>query len=267
MGWKASNRSKAFGEKFMCCYTPIWILVVAVIVIFKWYERFTPNDFIVTGICLSLPCFIAPLVFANREERGIPIFQRYIIKANIFIGILTYLGNHFYTHYFYNVLGARYTGPLGKGRGLEINEVPVSMFLMTHPYFMTYHVLVTPLIRVTKSSFRGHQFQYLAMGVLIVVVAYLTAFLETFTISSFPYYTYPDLQQMLTKGSVFYGTFFVVTFPWFYRLDEKPMSTWSISKVVTEALAAMMVVLICADFWRLGLKYFGYIPSRHTPYG
>ena len=246
----------------MLYYTPIWILVISIIVIFKWYERFTPNDFIVTGACLSLPCIIGPLVFASREERAIPIFQRYIVKANIFIGILSYLGNHFYTHYFYNVLGARYTGPLGRGRGLEINEVPVSMFLMTHPYFMTYHILVTPLIRATKSSFWDPQLRYVAMGVLIVVIAYLTAFLETLTISSFPYYTYPDFSQMLTKGSVFYGTFFVVTFPWFYRLDEKLVNMWPVSRVIVEALAAMMVVLICADFWRLGLRYFGYISLR-----
>ena len=243
----------------MLCYTPVWIGAMAFIVVRKWYEHFSPNDYILTGLCLSLPCILIPLALARRDpsERQTPIFGRYIIKANVFIAIVSYIGNHFYTHYFYNVLGMRYTGPLAEGRGVDINRVPLSMYLMTHVYFMSYHILVTPLLRATKSLFQTAPLQSLSLAVVVCVIAILTAFAETLTISSFPYYTYPDFYQMLTKGSVFYGTYFVVTFPWFYRLDEDPTRLWSLSQVVMEALAAMMVVLLCADVWRLLIERFG----------
>lgn len=106
---------------------------LAVIVLWRWYEKFNPNDYILVGLGISLPCIVVPLLLPDDNERSIPVFKRYIVKANIFIFILGYLGNHFYTHYFYNVLGMKYTGPLAPGRGFEINRVPVSMFLFTHP--------------------------------------------------------------------------------------------------------------------------------------
>lgn len=242
----------------MLCYTPIWIGIMAIIVLGEWYERFSPNDYLLTGLCLSLPCVLVPLVLARNDpaEKCIPLFSRYIMKANVFIGILGYLGNHFYTHYFYKVLGMRYTGPLAEGKGLDINRVPLSMYAMTHVYFMSYHILVAPVLRATDTLFAHRNLKLISMVLVVCVVAFLTAFAETLTISRFPYYTYPDFYQMLTKGSVFYGTFFVVTFPWFYRLDEDPTRLWPLSRVVVEALAAMMIVLLCADVWRLCFEVF-----------
>lgn len=267
MRWKAAHSSKRKGEAFMLYYTAVWIGIMAVIVLGEWYERFSPNDYLLTGLCLSLPCILVPLVLARNDptEKHVPIFSRYIVKANVFIAILSYLGNHFYTHYFYKVLGMRYTGPLAEGKGLDINHVPLSMYAMTHVYFMSYHVLVTPVLRAADSVFTHRNLRLFSLVVVVCVVAFLTAFAETLTISRFPYYTYPDFYQMLTKGSVFYGTFFVVTFPWFYRLDEDPTHLWPLSRVVTEALAAMMVVLLCADVWRLCLETIGNL-SIDVPY-
>lgn len=235
----------------MLYYSAIWIGFLGVIVVFHWYEKFSPNDYLLVGWGLALPCWIGPLLLPSNEEKKLPVLSRYIIKANIFIFIVGYIGNHFYTHYFYSVLEMKYTGPLSPGEGLEINRVPVSMFLFTHPYFMTYHVLVTPIIRAAKSYLHQFQFHYIFFAIFVAGLAFGTAFVETWTISGFPYYTYPDLSTMLTKGSTFYGVFFVVTYPWFYRLDEDPHFPWSIGKVITEALAAMMVVLLSADFLRL----------------
>ena len=262
MRWRAAHSSKVKGEAFMLYYTPVWIGIMAVIVLGKWYERFSPNDYLLTGLCLSLPCILVPLVLARNDptEKHTPIFNRYIIKANIFIAIISYLGNHFYTHYFYKVLGMRYTGPLAEGKGWDINHVPASMYAMTHVYFMSYHVLVTPVLRATNSLFTSRNLKFTSLVVIVCVVAFLTAFAETLTISGFPYYTYPDFHQMLTKGSMFYGTFFVVTFPWFYRMDEDPTDLWPVGRVAMEALAAMMVVLLCADIWRLLIERFGSLP-------
>lgn len=116
---------------------------------------------------------------------------------------------------------------------------------------MTYHVLVTPVLRTAKSYFRKFRFENALFFIFVVFVALLTAIMETWTISGFPYYTYPNYRAMITKGSVFYSTFFVITYPWFYRLDEDPKSPWAISRVIVEALAAMMVVLLSADLLKL----------------
>jgi len=234
----------------------VWILFLTIIVIKRWYEYFNPNDYIFIGLGISLPCIVGPLLLADKDERRLPLSERYIIKANLFIFIVGYIGNHFFTHYFYDVLGMQYTGPLAPGKGLEINGVPLSMFLFTHAYFMTYHVLVTLVLRVARLCLQGCSCWYMhsLFAIIVVVTAFVTAFMETYTISGFPYYTYPDLGSMLTKGSAFYGTFFVVTYPWFYRLDEDPKDLWTLSRVIMEALAAMMVVLLSADFLKLVLK-------------
>ena len=87
----------------------------------------------------------------------------------------------------------------------------------------------------------------LASTVLILFMAYFTAFMETLTIASvrkprhthpnhllwlcccadiispalalsqFPYYTIRDRFYMYTVGSVCYGIYFIVSFPMFYR--------------------------------------------------
>ncbi len=255
MGWKAAHSSKAYGEHFVFLYSFVWISALAFIVWTQWYESFSPNDYLLVGIAIATPCFVAPILFANKGERSIPLFQRYIVKANLFIFIIGYLGNHFFTYYFYNVLGMRYTGPLGPGMGIEINGVPVSMFLCTHPYFMTYHVLVSPFLRVVKARLQEYKLKSCLFAAVIVCVAFSTAFIETWTISGFPYYTYPDFYSMLTKGSLFYSIFFMVTYPWFFQIDEDLRSPlWSIKRVTVEALAAMMTVLLCADLTKLVIQ-------------
>lgn len=258
MKWKADNKSKAYGETFILYYSGVWVSFLAAVVIFQWYEKFGPNDYVLVGLGIALPCVIGPVLLATEDEKKLPIFQRYIIKANLFIFIIGYIGNHFYTHYFYQVLGMQYTGPLGPGKGPEINRVPLSMFLFTHPYFMTYHVLVTPVLRASRDYLQRH-FQTwwrLPHVVLVVLLAFATAFTETLTISSFPYYTYPHFPTMLTKGSAFYGVFFVVTYPWFSLLDEDQRRPWSLWEVVMQSLAAMMAVLLCADFLKLAITNY-----------
>ena len=239
--------SKRFGEKIVLGYTPVWMLIVAVIVKWKLYESYQSNDYISLGLVLISPCLFLPLVLADKDENLLSLHQRYSFKANVFIGILSYLGNHFYTHYFYNVLGMRYTGPLASG--FQINQVPVSMFLMTHVYFLSYHVIVTKLLRLLVSICDNKLYQNIGMASGVIVFAILTAFLETYTISNFPYYTYPDYYTMLTKGSVFYSLFLIVTFPLFYFIDEKEQ--YSIGTVVMNGFGGMMIVLLLADIWRL----------------
>ena len=232
---------------------------MAVIVKLKLYEYFAPNDYLILMVTMSLPCLFLPLLLADERERALPLQCRYSLKANLYIAILAYIGNHFFTHYFYKVLGVRYTGPLAHGQGFEINNVPLSMFFATHVYFVSYHTIVSLPLRLTKRVFihASPLFRFVAMCLLIPSISVITAFLETWTISSFPYYTYPDNHAMLTKGSVFYAIYFIVTFPMFLRLDEDPANPWSLGRTAVDALAAMMLVLLCGDIWRLAISTIG----------
>ena len=70
------------------------------------------------GLGASLPCVILPWLLEHKADRSKPWFQKYWVKANVWIAIFSFIGNYFWTHYFYTVLGAEYTFPSWK-----LNEV------------------------------------------------------------------------------------------------------------------------------------------------
>jgi cycloeucalenol cycloisomerase len=104
--------------------------------------------------------------------------------------------------------------------------------------------------------------------------------METLTISSFPYYSFKDRFLAYTLGSAFYGIYFIVSFPVFYRIDEKHVlvtrsgikvvEPTPIYSVVMEAMGSGMIVLLLLDICRLivniplnipGQLYYIYKPS------
>ena len=71
-------------------------------------------------------------------------------RAQLWIAVFGFIGNYFYTHYFYCVLRARYTMPAWR-----LNDVPIAMYFATHFYFSTYHVLAGLALRKVTSSFEA----------------------------------------------------------------------------------------------------------------
>ena len=267
MLWSAKTPSKRFGECVFLAYTPFWMAVMFLVVKMQWYEHFSATDYLVFAVSLALPCWGLPFALATEEEMRLPFLQRYSIKANVWVGILSYLGNHFFTHYFYTILGVRYTGPVAEG--IQINGVPLAMYFLTHVYFLSYHTLVSSLLRIVLGIFARApvMLRYLAGSVFVVSLAVLTAFGETWTISGFPHYTYPDLHTMLTYGSVFYAIFFIVSFPLFFRLDQDHRRLWPLSQVIFEAFAAMMIIMLLADIWRLWIgNVYQFSAESSVPY-
>lgn len=63
------------------------------------------------GLIAALPCALLPLLLQPVAEREKPLSQRYWVKANAWIAVFSFIGNYFWTHYFYRVLGATYTFP------------------------------------------------------------------------------------------------------------------------------------------------------------
>ena len=111
------------------------------------------------------------------------------LKANIWVAIFSYVGNYFWTHYFYKVLGAAYSFPVE----IELNGVPVFLYLITHGYFAFYFTLSTMVIRRVRTGLSPEMSsvtRLVVMILLITLMSWATAFMETFTISSVPYYTH-----------------------------------------------------------------------------
>ena len=63
------------------------------------------------GLAAALPCVVLPALLHGSHEKGKPWHQQYWVKANVWIAIFSFIGNYFWTHYFYELLGAEYTFP------------------------------------------------------------------------------------------------------------------------------------------------------------
>eukprot|EP00879_Flechtneria_rotunda_P029988 GHRR01032466.1.p1 GENE.GHRR01032466.1~~GHRR01032466.1.p1 ORF type:complete len:180 (+),score=33.21 GHRR01032466.1:886-1425(+) len=164
-----------------------------------------------------------------QADEGKPWHQWFWVKAHVWIAIFGYIGNYFWTHYFFNLLGAAYTLP-----SYKLNGVPIPMYLMTHAYFCLYHAVSNVLLRRVEShlSHAPLQTRKVARGLAVFLLSYATAYMETLTISHFPYYTFIDRQKMYSIGSLFYAIYFFVSFPMFMRLDEEVAGRrWSLGEV------------------------------------
>ena len=94
---------------------------------------------------------------------------------------------------------------------------------------------------------------------LVLAMAYGTAFMETLTISNFPYYDFEDRDMAYTVGSAFYGLYFVVSFPVYLRLDEDGAAPTASARgaalrdAAASSLASGMLVLMLLDLFRLAV--------------
>ena len=148
-------------------------------------------------------------------------------------------GYHVNSNIFSQVLGCRYT----------------------HAYFISYHVAVSCALRRLQATsfYRGlsqssmdvvsDYGQMVVYLIALLAFAFATAFMETWTISSFPYYIYPDMHTMLTYGSAFYCIFLSISFHMFTQIDRE--NSWSMGHTLLHALATCMLVFIAYDIWRL----------------
>ena len=184
-----------------------------------------------------------------------PFYKRYSTKATIYLMTYAFIGNYWYTHYFYSVLKAEYTMPSHR-----LNDVPIAMFLATHFYFCTYHVCVgNGILRYVDKSYQKGWMKTILFWFTILSLSYFTAFMETLTISSFPYYSFEEREMAYTVGSAFYGIYFVVSFPGFYFFDahiddgkqkDRPVT---LVDTFTTACGHGMMILLLLDFVRLYL--------------
>jgi len=238
--WIASkdNPEKRSYEIFCLKYTVIWIACFAAIVAFQLYESFDEVGYFVVCGGLCIPLFAYPFWTGNS----------YSMKASVWLIIYSFIGNYWYTHYFYSVLKASYSMP-----SWRLNNVPIPLYFATFFYFSTYHVFSNMAIRKVVTSFEPTLARTLFLMTMIFAMSYFTAFAEAFTISSFPYYSFEDRNMAYSVGSAFYGIYFLVSFPMFYRLNENPSEKFTLWQYMVDSFGSGMMILCILDFVRLAL--------------
>ena len=63
---------------------------------------------------------------------------------------------------------------------------------MTHAYFLFYHTIANLCIRRARHAVasKGRLATNLVTGIVVFILSYATAYMETLTIAHFPYYTF-----------------------------------------------------------------------------
>eukprot|EP01132_Coremiostelium_polycephalum_P002743 gene2743-3406_t len=250
--WFSKDPAKRASEKFFLLYSPVWIIGFSLIVATEKYKEYYDVEFFILGLLVSLPCVLYPLIFPCEADKGKPILQRYWVKANLWLALFGFIGNYFWTHYFFVLLGATYKFPVD----FRLNEVPVFLYFVTHAYFVSYHAATTPILRRYWTSFGGKKSFLKSVGSVILVfsMAYFTAFMEAWTMEKVPYYSIENREQMYIVGSTFYMIYFIISFPMFTRIDETGKDKnekWNLSRTALESLGSAMIVFTLCDFWRL----------------
>jgi cycloeucalenol cycloisomerase len=253
----ATEPSKRAYEMYALMYTPIWILAFACIVAFGWYQDFDKWSYMKVCVGLALPFLLQPLLLPSAGTRGSPdagrpLVDRYSFKANLWLAIYSFIGNYWYTHYFYSVLRAKYTMPAHR-----LNNVPLALYFATHFYFSTYHVFSNLLLRKIVTTFIAGVPRTVLYVTTVLTFAYFTAFMETLTISAYPDYSFEDRNMAYTIGSAFYGIYFIVSFPAFFIFDQTidqvkghKVSVW---ETVVSSCGYGMIIMILLDIVRLYL--------------
>jgi cycloeucalenol cycloisomerase len=253
---QATQPSKRAYELYAAFYTPIWIFLFAIIVAFQLYEQFTANMYLLVCGGITMPFLLQPIFLPSAgfssPDRTRPLLERYAFKANLWLAVYSFIGNYWYTHYFYSVLKAEYSMPAHR-----LNNVPIAMYFATHFYFSTYHVFSNILLRKVVTTYREGPIRRVFLVGVVVVFAYITAFMETLTISAYPYYSFADRTMAYTVGSAFYGIYFLVSFPAFFYFDNEIDQAKGAKVTVWDTFISScghgMIILTLLDFVRLHL--------------
>lgn len=187
--WAAADPSKRWCEVFYLTYSPFWILwALCLLVPLRLYDRLGPWGYMAVGVAAAAPTVAIPALFPGAADAVRPWSDRYWVKATVWIAILSHVGNYFWTHYFFQLLGAEYTFDAHR-----LNGVPAALYLLTHAYFCFYHALANIVLRVAgRAAGRrwGPAASVAARAAATLALAYATAVGETATIAHFPHYRF-----------------------------------------------------------------------------
>ena len=251
----STNPDKAWVEKFFLAYTPIWIVLMAVMMFTGWAGTWGDNALLLHSLVVALPVLLIPAFLARHHPSQQPWYQRYWFKANVYLALFSFVGNYFGSEYFFDVLGMVYrfthasttwdSALLGSGK----QPVPLIMYFYTHAYFMTYHATANIALRQVQRLKLPAPTLIFARAVF--VIGYLWAWAETKAMANpmmANLFYYEKMELMLRYGSAIYALYFIASFPIYSLMDEKPEKRWSLWQAAAGALSAGMITLTLLDF-------------------
>ena len=259
--WFSANPDRAWGEKFFLAYSPIWMILMAIMMPTGWVQSFGDTALLLHGVLVAAPIFVVPLLLRRNAYPDRPWYDSYWFKANLYIGLFGFFGNYFGSEYFFDVLGMMYNMPNvttaldAKPVGQGEQPVPVIMYLYTHAYFITYHTTaVIVLRRIMTAGIPATRLLFLP---IVFAVGYFWAWLETKAMANPMMATsfyYTNMEGMLAYGSAVYALYFIASFPIYYYLDESAQQRWDLLKVSAAGLSASMLTfyLLDAAAWWVG---------------
>ena len=266
--WLSDNDDCAWAEKLYLWYIPVFFIISAITartgfsIAGNWQN-------LLGGLLVWLPfCVLLPLYL--RRNHPLPIWQQWWFKFQLYLVVVIFFLTYFGTEYFFDTLGMRYkydnvswyfdSALLGPDQATALADhkrVPIGMYPISVGFFTVYHV---GAILMVRRIYRFGQTLGLTAGRVaflagIVVAALFWAWLETMLFVSQPkgsYAWYEDLERQLGIGSLFYAMGFLFTFINVYWLDERASHrAWSLYRVMIEAAAMCLLILLAGDLWSL----------------
>jgi len=264
--WLSRNPDKAFGEKLFLTFLPVFFAYNAAIQQLGWLDAGTFWH-VVQNLGMWLPyCVLLPAWL--RRDAPVRWRDSYWLKANVFMAVWVFHATYFHTEYFFALLGLRYrfpdvaltfdsalVGPDEASAASTFQKVPVGMYLNSIAFFLVYHSAAVVCMRrvVTALPAASPLVRRLAWAAIVAATALFFAFMETrlyITDEAEANVWYVDLAAMLRFGSLFYAMYFLVSFPTFFRLDERPdQPPWSLGRTVIEASFVAITSLLLLDLW------------------
>lgn len=258
--WFASNPDRAWAEKFFLLYSPVWMTLMALMMLTGWTTSSSDTQLLVHATLVAAPLFIIPALLHRRYSPQLAWHESYWFKSNLYIFIFGFFGNYFGSEYFFDVLGMVYNLPNATTAldaylvGQSQQPVPLIMYFYTHAYFMTYHAsAIVVLRRIMSSGMPLRQFTFMPT---VFFIGYAWAWLETRTMANplmVNTFYYEKMDAMLAYGSIIYSTYFIASFPIYYFLDENVHKRWSLAQTAAAGLSASMLTFFLLDFCAHGV--------------
>ena len=233
--------------------SPFWIIAVALVMLTGTLRRWNDADYLVFSTTVAAPSILFPALLPSRRTAGRPWWQSYWFKLNLWVAIVVAFGTYFGTHYFFDLMGMRYAFDVRWNFGSDVlghsgQAVPVFMYPLTHAYFMSYFAF---LMVAERAIVRRLGLEGAMRAVAVLGLAYALAFAETFFMASellSDLFAYASRERMLKIGSFGYASYFIVGLPMVRRIDRGG-EPWPIERVVMEALATCMGILVLLEVW------------------
>ena len=246
---------KLWTERLILIQTPVWIIAVVIVMLTGVLRTWNDIQYMLFSTAVACPSVLLPLLLQSRPAHNqVPWWHSYWFKLHVWVGILVFFGTYLGTAYFFDLMGMEYafnvdwnlsSDVVGKGD----QKVPLFMYPLTHAYFMSYFVV----LMVADRFIVRHLNIRTAFGKTLVVLAlsYVLALAETFFMAAdmlSDFFLYRDRQRMMWLGSFGYATYFIVGLPIIRRMDSDG-ELWTSGRVVMEALASCMAILLLLELW------------------